>query len=178
LESNRIRPDRSVGQFRPWYFFLNHCNHRHIGVSNTLRQPSVRSQAARYRVCDTEFVAAAADPKSVIVNLTTGTGLDIEWKDGHRSHYSFPFLRDACPCALCDEARSKSHQQPGEPPKLAAGALPMFKPAVKATSADGVGKYAIKFHFNDDHELGIYSWQFLRDWCPCEECKAARVTQV
>jgi hypothetical protein len=34
----------------------------------------------------------------------------------------------------------------------------MFKPAVKATSAEGVGKYAIKFHFNDGHELGIYSW--------------------
>ena len=50
----------------------------------------------------------------------------------------------------------------------------MFKPAVKADSADAVGKYAIKFHFNDGHELGIYSWQFLRDWCPCEECRAAR----
>lgn len=116
----------------------------------------------------------ATDPKSVKVNLSTGTGLDIEWKDGHRSHYSFPFLRDACPCALCDEERGKTHRQPGEPPKLAPGTLPMFKPTVKATSAEGVGKYAIKFHFNDDHELGIYSWQFLRDWCPCEECKAAR----
>jgi DUF971 family protein len=54
----------------------------------------------------------------------------------------------------------------------------MFKPAVKATSADGVGKYAIKFHFNDGHELGIYSWQFLRDWCPCEECKTARTSRA
>lgn len=129
-------------------------------------------------LCDTGFMAAVADPKSVKVNLSTGTGLDIEWKDGHQSHYSFPFLRDACPCALCDEERSKAHQQPGEPPKTAPGTLPMFKPAVKATSADGVGKYAIKFHFNDGHELGIYSWQFLRDWCPCEECKAARVNQA
>jgi DUF971 family protein len=50
----------------------------------------------------------------------------------------------------------------------------MFKPAVRAISAEAVGKYAIKFNFNDGHELGIYSWQFLRDWCPCEECKAAR----
>jgi len=29
---------------------------------------------------------APPDPKSVKVNLTTGTGVDIEWKDGHRSH--------------------------------------------------------------------------------------------
>src|ERR1700674_292760 len=116
----------------------------------------------------------SADPKSVKVGLTTGSGVDIEWKAGNRSHYSFIFLRDACPCALCDDERGKSGRQPGEPPKLATGALPMFKPAVKATSAEGVGKYAIKFHFNDGHELGIYSWQFLRDVCPCEECTASR----
>ncbi len=114
----------------------------------------------------------SADPKSVKVGLTTGSGVDIEWKDGHRSHYSFIFLRDACPCALCDDERARSGRKPGDPPKTAPGALPMFKPAVKATSAEGVGKYAIKFHFNDGHELGIYSWQFLRDVCPCEECKA------
>jgi DUF971 family protein len=116
----------------------------------------------------------SADPRSVEVNLTTGTGVDIEWKDEHRSHYSFPFLRDACPCALCDDERSKSGRRPGETPRSAAGELPMFKAAAKPTSAEGVGKYAIKFHWNDGHELGIYSWQFLRDVCPCEECKAAR----
>jgi len=124
-------------------------------------------------LCDTEFVPSA-DPKSVKVNLTTGTGVDIAWKDGHRSHYSFVFLRDACPCALCDDERGKTGRQPGERPKPVLGALPMFKEAAKPTSADAVGKYAIKFHWNDGHELGIYSWQFLRDWCPCEECKAAR----
>ena len=139
-----------------------------------LRERLYSGANAPVLLCDTKFMAPVTDPKSVKVNLSTGTGLDVEWKDGHRSHYSFPFLRDACPCALCDESRSKTHQQPGEPPKPAPGTLPMFKPAVKATSAEGVGKYAIKFHFNDDHELGIYSWQFLRDWCPCEECKAAR----
>ena len=120
-------------------------------------------------------MAIVADPRSVKVNLSTGTGLDIDWKDGHRSHYSFPFLRDACPCALCDEARSKAHHQPGEPSKLAPGALPMFKEAAKATSAEAVGKYAIKFQWNDGHDQGLYSWQFLRDVCPCEECKAARM---
>jgi DUF971 family protein len=114
----------------------------------------------------------------VKVHLTTGTGVDIEWKDGHRSHYAFPYLRDACPCALCDEERGKVGRQPGEPPKTAPGALPMFKAAARPESADAVGKYAIKFHWNDGHELGLYSWQFLRDWCPCEECKAARTTKA
>ena len=49
----------------------------------------------------------SADPKSVKVGLTTGSGVDIEWKDGHRSHYSFIFLRDACPCALCDDENAR-----------------------------------------------------------------------
>jgi DUF971 family protein len=120
----------------------------------------------------------STDPKSVKVNLTTGTGLDIEWKDGHQSHYAFPYLRDACPCALCDEERGKAGREPGESPKTAPGALPMFKAAARPESADAVGKYAIKFHWNDGHELGLYSWQFLRDWCPCEECKAARKTMA
>jgi DUF971 family protein len=118
----------------------------------------------------------SADPKSVKVNLTAGTGVDIEWTDGHHSHYSFPFLRDACPCALCNEEREKAHRQPGEPPKPAPGALPMFKAAAKPLSAEGVGKYAIKFNWNDGHDLGIYSWKLLREMCPCEECKMARLS--
>jgi DUF971 family protein len=118
----------------------------------------------------------SADPKSVKVQLTSGTGVDIEWMDGHRSHYAFPFLRDACPCALCNDEREKAGRKPGEPVKSAPGALPMFKAAAKPISAEGVGKYAIKFQWNDSHDLGIYSWKFLREVCPCEECNTARAT--
>jgi DUF971 family protein len=117
---------------------------------------------------------AATDPKSVKVNLTTGAGVDIEWNDGHVSHYEFVYLRDACPCALCNEEREKSGRHPGESPKRAPGALPMFKEKAKPVSAEGVGKYAIKFKWNDGHDLGIYSWNFLREVCPCAECKTAR----
>ena len=117
---------------------------------------------------------AATHPKSVKVNLSAGTGVDIEWGDGHVSHYGFVFLRDACPCAMCEEERAKAGRRRGEPPKLAPGALPMFKPAAKPLSAEGIGRYAIKFKWNDDHDLGIYSWKFLREVCPCEECKAER----
>ena len=116
----------------------------------------------------------ANDPKSVKINLTAGTGMEIEWKDGHRSSYTFKFLRDACPCALCEDERSKSGRKPGEAPRLAPGALPMFKPAAKPVSADAVGKYALRFAWNDNHDLGIYSWAYLREVCPCAECAAAR----
>lgn len=119
---------------------------------------------------------ASPDPKSVKVNLTTGDGMDIDWKDGHRSHYPFVFLRDACPCALCDEEREKTGREPGERPKTKPGELTMYKEKAKPISAEGVGKYAIKFNWNDGHQLGIYSWQFLRDVCPCEECKAVKAS--
>ncbi len=114
------------------------------------------------------------DPKSVVIHLTTGTGMEIEWKDGHRSVYTFAFLRDACPCALCEDERTKARRKPGEPAKLVPGALPMFKPAVKALAAEAVGKYALKFSWNDNHDLGLYSWFYLREVCPCAECAAHR----
>jgi len=135
------------------------------------------NQIVPLRLWDTEKVTSA-DPKSVKVNLTTGAGMDIEWIGGHQSHYSFPFLRDACPCAMCNEERDKAGRKPGQSQDPSqSGPLPMFKPTVKPTSAEGVGKYAIKFHWNDGHDLGIYSWGFLREVCPCEECKAARTTK-
>jgi DUF971 family protein len=114
------------------------------------------------------------DPKSVVIHLTTGKGMEIEWKDEHRSIYSFAFLRDACPCALCEDTRTKTGRKADEPEKLAPGALPMFKPTVKALSAEAVGKYGLRFAWNDNHDLGIYSWFYLREFCPCAECRKRR----
>jgi DUF971 family protein len=127
-------------------------------------------------LCDTYSMSPIArpDPKSVQVHLTEGTGMDIEWKDGHKSIYTFQYLRDACPCALCDDERQKQNREPGEPAKAAPGALPMFKAAPKAVSAEGVGRYAIRFTWSDGHEHGIYSWDFLREFCPCRECSTMR----
>jgi DUF971 family protein len=117
---------------------------------------------------------SAIDPKGVKVHLSSGAGLEIDWKDGHHSVYAFKFLRDACPCALCEDERMKSDRKPGDPEKLPPGALPMFKPSPKPLAAQAVGKYAIKFSWNDTHDLGIYSWAFLREVCPCPECVAKR----
>jgi DUF971 family protein len=113
-------------------------------------------------------------PKSVKVNQSTGQGMDIEWKDGHKSHYTFVFLRDACPCATCDDQRSTQGREPGQPEKPAPGALPMFKETAKPVETAPVGRYAIRFAWNDRHESGIYTWEFLRANCPCRECRSLR----
>ncbi len=115
-----------------------------------------------------------AEPKSVRVHKTTGTGMEIEWKDGHHSSYSFPYLRDACPCALCMEEREKDKRRPGDPLKPVAGALPMFKAMARPEEVEAIGKYAIRFHWNDGHQHGVYSWRWLRDVCPCPQCKMSR----
>jgi DUF971 family protein len=114
------------------------------------------------------------DPKSVKVHKTSGTTMDIEWADDHRSTYTFVYLRDACPCALCNDEREKDGREAGDPPKPVAGALPMFKAMARPTEVEQVGKYAIRFTWNDGHQHGIYSWQYLRETCPCPECKMKR----
>ena len=50
----------------------------------------------------------------------------------------------------------------------------MFKPAVRPTEVKPVGKYAINFVWNDGHQHGIYTWSYLRQICPCPECKMKR----
>jgi DUF971 family protein len=114
-------------------------------------------------------------PADVKVHISTGAGLDIIWADGHHSHYDFPYLRDECPCATCNDQRAKQESLTQSAPGLASGAvLPMFKPKAKAQSASPVGAYAIQFHFNDGHNTGIYTYDHLRSICPCPDCAALR----
>jgi DUF971 family protein len=105
-------------------------------------------------------------PIEVKVHVSTGEGVEITWSDGHTSRYDFPYLRDHCPCALCNDERAKKAQFGG----AAASALPMFKPRVKAKSATAVGNYAVQIEFTDGHSTGIYSFEHLREICPCQGC--------
>ena len=76
-----------------------------------------------FAICDTGYMPTVEEtsPKSVKVNVTAGTGMDIDWKDGHHSHYSFQYLRDACPCALCNDDRVRENREPGQPRAIATG---------------------------------------------------------
>ena len=104
--------------------------------------------------------------------------MDVTWADGHASHYEFAYLREECPCATCSDAREKKASL-GEaaPVFLSSPALPMFKPKPRAQAATQVGSYAIQISFTDGHSTGIYSYDHLRNICPCAECaKAFRFT--
>ncbi|MGA8043988.1 MAG: DUF971 domain-containing protein [Terracidiphilus sp.] len=115
----------------------------------------------------------AMTPAKVRVLLTEGKGLEIDWQDGHRSAWSFAWLRDACPCATCVEERKNEGRKIGQPKAKSADPLPMYKPPAKPASAQPVGRYALQFNWLDGHASGIYSWEYLRRNCTCAECTFA-----
>ena len=113
---------------------------------------------------------AARTPARVRVKKTEGTGVEIDWADGHRSAWTFAFLRDACPCATCHEAREQTGRAPGEAPPRPQSLLPMYQDPPRPREVEAVGKYAVRFNWNDGHTSGIYSWEFLRGLCHCPVC--------
>jgi len=128
-------------------------------------------------------IDARRKPAGVKVHVSSGKGVDITWADGHASHYDFAYLREECPCAMCNDERQKKAQGQEKDRQLkkenaarAAAAplssplLPMYKPKLAAKSAHAVGNYALQIDFNDGHAAGIYSFDYLRTICPCEEC--------
>jgi prepilin-type processing-associated H-X9-DG protein len=113
-------------------------------------------------------------PTSVKIHVSNGTGVDITWADGHASHYDFAYLREECPCATCNDEREKKQAFKSVAPGFASSpVLPMFKPKPGAKAATQVGSYAIQISFSDGHSTGIYSYDHLRNICPCAECAKA-----
>jgi DUF971 family protein len=129
-------------------------------------------KAAKQRQ-ERELPAEAMLPKNVRVKKTQGTGMEIEWADGHQSAWSFAWLRNACPCATCHEEREATGRAPGVAKPKPAQLLPMFEAPPAPKEVTPVGRYAIRFDWNDGHQSGIYSWEYLRRQCQCEACQSA-----
>ena len=113
-------------------------------------------------------------PTSIKIHISSGAGVDITWADGHASHYEFAYLREECPCATCNDAREKKASLGAPAPALLSSpALPMFKPKPRAQAATKIGSYAIQLNFSDGHSTGIYSYDYFRIICPCDDCGKA-----
>jgi len=91
-------------------------------------------------------------PTDIKLHRKTGI-LELKYEDG--GIYSLPaeFLRVNSPSA---EVRGHG---PGQE------VLQIGKIDVKIDNLDAVGNYAIRLHFSDDHNTGIYSWEYLRELC-------------
>jgi DUF971 family protein len=94
----------------------------------------------------------------------------VHWADGHVSDYPDGYLRIKCPCASCTNDGSHTTgpiqlgtSLPVMPAKARAGIHPR--------SIEPVGYYAVRIDWSDGHNTGIYSFKYLREICPCAECR-------
>ena len=91
----------------------------------------------------------------VRLQVEDGNRLVIEWSDSVRHVLTWAVLRQNCPCAGCRTEREK-------PPAL----FPIIKPEEaqppRARSIQPVGRYAYQIEWNDGHNSGIYTFEFLR----------------
>lgn len=84
--------------------------------------------------------------------------LKISWNDGSNSGIPLNLLRDECPCAGCKgETILWKKFDPLE--KQNREAVGRYKIAAVST----VGSYAIQVNWEDGHDTGIYSWEYLRE---------------
>lgn len=81
--------------------------------------------------------------------------LRITWADGRVCDYRAANLRRACPCAQC--VNEWTGQRTLRPEAIS--------DEVEINDLSIVGRYALNFRWSDNHETGIYSFQYLRDLC-------------
>ncbi|HJV96963.1 MAG TPA: DUF971 domain-containing protein [Albitalea sp.] len=77
--------------------------------------------------------------------------LEIQFEDGEQFQLPCEYLRVYSPSA---EVRGHG---PGQE------VLQLGKENVNITAIEPVGTYAIALHFDDGHNTGIYSWEYLHD---------------
>jgi DUF971 family protein len=112
---------------------------------------------------------SSSEPEHIAISKSKG--IRIDWKDRHHSEYPLAHLRDACPCASCTgahgtEPQKSSYSVPAQDP------FPMYKAVLKMLNVEQVGAYAMRIDWSDGHNTGIYSFDYLRHICPCQECRS------
>jgi DUF971 family protein len=100
-------------------------------------------------------------PDSITLNKGEGY-LQIIWNDGEECRYPVPQLREACPCAECrggHEYMGREH----DPDDIL-----QLTPARSYTITDLqlVGNYALQPIWDDGHDSGFYTWDYLKRLCP------------
>jgi DUF971 family protein len=95
----------------------------------------------------------AIEPREI--SQESNSLLRITWADGRVCDYNAANLRRACPCAQC--VNEWTGERTLKPEAIAED--------VEIKDLAIVGRYALNFRWSDGHETGIYSFQFLRDFC-------------
>jgi DUF971 family protein len=111
-----------------------------------------------------------AAPIPAKLDLKRDEKLEILWQDGQRSVYKLAYLRSLCPCATCKmirEGRDPHDISPTAAKKPLLNILPgNYAQPLTVVKAELVGNYALKIDWSDDHDTGIYSFEYLRSISP------------
>lgn len=97
------------------------------------------------------------------IDLKKDLGLTIEWQDGVVSYFPIGYLRRMSPSADMRQLREDMKKNPLTvlPAKTFAGSG--GGGALRASTAELVGNYAMRVTFSDGHSTGIYTWTYLRE---------------
>ena len=91
------------------------------------------------------------------IKVQDNSNLYIKWEDDSESILSLKYIRDECPCASCkgETILLKTYR----PPKPSVITPDMYK----IKNIETVGEYAIKITWQDEHNTGIYTWDYLNE---------------
>lgn len=100
-------------------------------------------------------------PTGVTLNKNEGF-LEITWSDDVTCQYPLPNLREACPCVECRGGHSRMGAafDPDDILKLTPAR------SYQIETIHQVGSYALQPVWDDGHDTGIYTWEYLRKICP------------
>lgn len=105
--------------------------------------------------------------RPTLVKRVSPTQTDVTWNDGHFSSYPSWYLRENCPCASCVEEFTGQR-------KIVPGSIPA---TLQRLDVEAVGNYALNFRWSDSHSTGIYTFDYLRQLCPCSQCLPEGLTE-
>ena len=88
-----------------------------------------------------------------------GDELILTWDDGVTHRLKWSFIREQCPCATC-RAERENPAPPNDNP-LNILQLAEAQPT-RPVDMRPIGNYAYGIEFNDGHNTGIYSLDYLR----------------
>jgi DUF971 family protein len=90
------------------------------------------------------------------IEQISADSLIISWSDGRKCIYNTKMLRRNCPCAVCREEREDDN-----PLKV----LKTDLSNLELVKWKWIGNYAISLEWNDQHDTGIYTYDFLLELC-------------
>jgi DUF971 family protein len=106
-----------------------------------------------------------ATPARINADRTAGR-LTIDWADGHHTEFAADDLRLLCPCAFCQGEAGRPGWLDTKPT--------LTSIQTQLVDMKLIGAYALAPTWADGHDTGYYTFESLRENCPCSECTATR----